>query len=36
VVAVEKEKVGDGQVGALTARLRDAWLDLVERETTGE
>jgi branched-subunit amino acid aminotransferase/4-amino-4-deoxychorismate lyase len=35
VVAVEKEKVGDGQVGELTTRLRQAWLDLVERETAG-
>ena len=33
VVAVEREKIGSGQVGPLTARLRQAWLDLVERET---
>jgi branched-subunit amino acid aminotransferase/4-amino-4-deoxychorismate lyase len=33
VVAVEKEQVGDGQVGDTTSRLRRAWLDLVERET---
>jgi branched-subunit amino acid aminotransferase/4-amino-4-deoxychorismate lyase len=36
VVAVEKEKVGDGEVGEITTKLRRAWLDLVERETTGE
>jgi branched-subunit amino acid aminotransferase/4-amino-4-deoxychorismate lyase len=36
VVAVEQEKVGDGQVGDMTTRLRGAWLDLVERETAGE
>ena len=35
VVAVEKEKVGDGQVGDMTTRLRGAWLDLVEKETGG-
>ena len=36
VTAVEKEKVGDGQVGEMTTRLRRAWLELVERETRGE
>jgi branched-chain amino acid aminotransferase len=35
VVAVEKEKVATGEVGAVTARLRQAWLDLVARETAG-
>jgi branched-subunit amino acid aminotransferase/4-amino-4-deoxychorismate lyase len=35
VMAVEREQVGDGRVGELTARLRRAWLDLVERETAG-
>jgi len=34
VVAVEKKKIGSGAVGEMTARLREAWLDLVERETS--
>ncbi len=33
VVAVEKKTIGDGRVGEMTSRLRDAWLDLVQRET---
>jgi branched-subunit amino acid aminotransferase/4-amino-4-deoxychorismate lyase len=33
VVAVEKEKIGNGEVGDMATRLRQAWLDLVERET---
>lgn len=33
VVAVEKKKIADGAVGEMTTRLREAWLDLVERET---
>ncbi len=32
VVAVEKKKIGNGAVGEMTARLRQAWLDLVEHE----
>ena len=34
VVAVEKNTIGDGRVGDVTTRLRDAWLELVQRETT--
>jgi len=34
VVAVEKNTIGDGRVGEMTSRLRDAWLELVQRETT--
>ncbi len=34
VVAVERQAIGTGQVGPLTARLRQAWLNLVERETS--
>jgi len=33
VVGVEKEKIGDGAVGAVTRRLRGAWLETVETET---
>ncbi len=33
VVAVEKETIGAGVVGDTTARLRESWLELVERET---
>ena len=33
VVGVEREKIGAGEVGSITRRLRDAWLDLVEQET---
>jgi len=33
VVAVERQTIGDGAVGPVTTRLRDGWLDLVERET---
>jgi branched-subunit amino acid aminotransferase/4-amino-4-deoxychorismate lyase len=33
VVAVERERIGGGEVGNVTARLREAWLALVERET---
>lgn len=33
VVAVEKNTIGDGAVGEMTTRLREGWLDLVERET---
>jgi branched-subunit amino acid aminotransferase/4-amino-4-deoxychorismate lyase len=35
VAAVEQEQVGDGQVGKITATLRQAWLGLVEQETMG-
>ena len=34
VTGVEREKIGDGTVGPLTADLRTAWLELVENETT--
>jgi branched-chain amino acid aminotransferase len=34
VVGVEKEAIGDGNVGRITQRLRDAWLDEVQRDTT--
>lgn len=35
VVGVEREKIGQGQVGEITRRLRQAWLELVERETSA-
>ncbi len=35
VVGVEREKIGQGQVGEITKRLRAAWLELVERETSA-
>ncbi|MHC4107408.1 MAG: hypothetical protein ACYSTY_04900 [Planctomycetota bacterium] len=35
VVGVEREKIGQGQVGEITRRLRQAWLELVDRETTA-
>ncbi len=34
VVAVEQKKIGSGRVGEMTTRLRGAWLECVERETT--
>ena len=34
VTGVEREKVGDGSVGPVTADLRAAWLEVVERETS--
>jgi branched-subunit amino acid aminotransferase/4-amino-4-deoxychorismate lyase len=34
VVAVEKKKIGNGVVGEMTTQLRQAWLDLVENETS--
>jgi len=34
VVAVEKKKIGSGLVGEMTTRLRSAWLECVQRETT--
>ena len=34
VVAVEKTKIGSGAVGEMTGRLREAWLDTVQRETS--
>lgn len=34
VVAVEREPIGDGMVGQVTAELREKWLDLVQSETT--
>ena len=33
VVRVEQKEIGDGTVGAATTKLREAWLELVERET---
>lgn len=33
VVALERQQIGQGRPGPITQRLRDAWLDLVERET---
>ncbi len=35
VVAVEKSRIGRGHVGEMTSRLRQEWLELVERETAG-
>ena len=35
VVGVEREKIGDGEVGELTGELREAWLALVDRETSA-
>jgi len=35
VVGVEREQIGDGSVGPITARLLAAWRDLVEAETTA-
>jgi len=34
VVAVERQTIADGAVGDVSRRLRNAWLDTVERETT--
>ena len=31
---VEREKIADGEVGELTHQLRNAWLALVENETS--
>lgn len=36
VVAIEKEAIGDGLVGDETRRLREAWLEAVEEETSRE
>ena len=33
VVTVEKNQIGSGRVGEMTTRLRDAWLECVQRET---
>ncbi len=33
VTAVEGETIGDGQVGPITRRLREAWLALIDEET---
>ncbi len=35
VVQVEREPIGGGKVGEMTRRLREAWLELVEKETTA-
>ncbi len=35
VAGVEREKIADGKVGALTQQLRNAWLELVENETSN-
>lgn len=36
VTGVEREKIGDGAVGPVTRQVREAWLGVVERETTNE
>jgi branched-subunit amino acid aminotransferase/4-amino-4-deoxychorismate lyase len=36
VVRVERESIGDGGVGDVTRRLREAWLALVEEETAAD
>ena len=36
VTGVERETIGDGAVGPVTRRLRQAWLDIVESETSNE
>ena len=35
VVGVEREKIGAGEVGETTRRLRQGWLELVQRETSS-
>jgi len=34
VVAVEQKKIGSGRVGEMTTKLRGAWLECVQRETS--
>ncbi|MEX0776375.1 MAG: aminotransferase class IV [Phycisphaeraceae bacterium] len=36
VTRVEKKAIGDGAVGPVTRRLREALLELIKRETSGE
>lgn len=36
VVGVEREKIGEGTVGPVTADLRAAWLETVESETSAQ
>lgn len=33
VIGVEREKIGEGEVGPLTRQLRESWLRLVDQET---
>lgn len=35
VIAVEKEKIGEGGIGAVTHQLRQRWLALIEQETAA-
>lgn len=35
VTGMEREKIGGGDVGDITRRFREAWLDLIDRETGG-
>ena len=35
VVAVEREQIGEAQVGEITMQLRRAWLDVVEQDTSA-
>jgi branched-subunit amino acid aminotransferase/4-amino-4-deoxychorismate lyase len=35
VTQVEKERVGTGEVGPITMKLREAWLNRVTEETTS-
>jgi branched-chain amino acid aminotransferase len=36
VVAIEREEIAQAKVGPITQKLRQAWLDLVEQETSFE
>jgi branched-subunit amino acid aminotransferase/4-amino-4-deoxychorismate lyase len=36
VVGIEKESIADGNVGEMTQRLREAWLETVVTETSGK
>ncbi|MHC4948013.1 MAG: aminotransferase class IV [Planctomycetota bacterium] len=36
VVRVERQAIGDGEVGSITLDLRAAWMEMVDRETSGE
>jgi branched-subunit amino acid aminotransferase/4-amino-4-deoxychorismate lyase len=36
VVAVERERIGDGAVGPITRTLREAWLECVDEETSTD
>jgi branched-subunit amino acid aminotransferase/4-amino-4-deoxychorismate lyase len=33
VVGVEREKIGEGEPGPMTCRLREGWLRMVDEET---